>query len=113
MAENGHYNGEFERLVGIVEEIDQRTSQHTDLMGSMAVALREISSNTGVVAKHYAEDNRELSKLAAGKNQVSIFVLLVLMVICGAYVLAEKVSQGQIDINIPFIGLEIVHGGNK
>src|SRR5690242_17039327 len=99
--ENGHYNGQFERLTDLVKEIDERTYRHTDLLGSLAATLREIASNTGVVAKHYADDNRELSRLAAGKNQVSITVFIVLMVLCGAYVLADKVGQGDIEIKLP------------
>lgn len=110
MVGNGQYSGEFERLVRLVEEIDSRTTQNHELLGSMTSVLRDIAQNTAVVANHYASDNRELSKLAAGKNQVSITVVIVLMVLCGAYVLAEKVSQGEIDVRMPLVGLEIVHG---
>lgn len=108
--ENGHYNGQFERLTSLVRQIDERTTQTQELLGSLSSSLGEIARNTGVVAKHYAKDNRALTKLAAGKNQVSITVFIILMLLCGAYVLADKVGQGDIDIRLPLIGLEVVHG---
>lgn len=110
MTGNGQYQGEFEHLINLVEELDTRSKQHGDVLGMMSGHLSAIAENTGAVARHFQEDNRALAGLAAGKNQVSVHVLLVLMVLCGAYVLAEKVSRGDIDVKIPFIGLEISHG---
>lgn len=103
MDENGHYSGEFESLVKVVGDINRRTTQHTNLLGSMTEHLAAIANNTATVAKHYGEvqtDNRTLTK-----NLMRI--LLAVLTLVAVYAIADNLKNSGLEVRIPWLGIEI------
>lgn len=110
---NGYDIRSWHELFRRVTEIDARTQRHEECFETMRDELSTISRNTGVVAEFFAElrqDNRELSRMAAGKNQVPLYLFVLFVVFAGVFILADKVQYGRLDIKIPWLGVELTHG---
>lgn len=109
MAGNGHYSGEFERLVDLVEEIDVRTKTNGALLDSMTGHLQAIASNTGAVAKHYEAvqtDNRALTKLL-------VRLLLVIIGAVAVYLTSDNLKNSGLNVRVPWLGVEITQHDAK
>lgn len=113
MAEgNGLDSQSYKTLFKRLETIDERTKRADERFESMKNELTSISRNTGVVADYFStvgQDNRELSRLAAGKHQVPLYLFVLVITFVAVYILADKVSNSQLEIRIPYI-MEITRG---
>jgi hypothetical protein len=113
MAEgNGYDKQSWAALYMKIEAIDLRTQNHGECFDTMREELSAISKNTGVVADFFQalrEDNRELSRIAAGKNQVPLYLVVVGLVFISIYILVDQLRDSGLDLNIPWLGVSITH----
>lgn len=111
--ENGGYDGQWESLVETVRNIDERSRLHTEANVAMREFLRQIATNTGDMAASFRQDNRDLTQIIVKEKRVPFVLVLVGVIICGAYILADKVEEGNLDISIPLLGIEISHAPER
>lgn len=112
MKLNGHDDGSWEGIVETLKRIDERTRDHHKGSTEMQQELKQINANTAVVAKFvdkFGDDNKELSKLAAGKNQVSSYLVLALLVLWAAYTITDNLKDSTLTLQIPWLGIHIGH----
>jgi hypothetical protein len=76
--------------------------------------LQKIELNTGLMARFTQEQLERITSIAAGKNQVPVIVFIAFLVIGGAYAIAVTLKDANMDVKIPWLGLEISskEGGN-
>jgi hypothetical protein len=71
-----------------------------------AETLKSIEKNTAVVAQFF-EQLENVTNLAAGRNQVPMVVFIAFLVITGAYGIAANLKDANMDVKIPWLGIEI------
>jgi hypothetical protein len=77
--------------------------------------LKRIEANTATVAQFF-EQLDTVTKLAAGKNQVPMTLVVVLVVLATAYAISSNLKDSSTDVKIPWLGVEILggkHDGGK
>ncbi len=88
-------------MLSIVTDIDGRTRQHTIILSALhdklAEPVQKIADNTKDVAntlKELKNENRELTGIAAGKKQVPLSVMIILVLIIGTLWLLDRATRG-------------------
>lgn len=71
--------------------------------------LKRIEANTATVAQFF-EQLDTVTKLAAGKNQVPMALVVVLLVLAAVYAISNNLKDSGTDVKIPWLGVEILHG---
>jgi hypothetical protein len=74
--------------------------------------LKSIETNTATVAQFF-EQLDTVTKLAAGKNQVPMTLVVVLLVLATAYAISSNLKDSSTDVKIPWLGVEILGGANN
>ncbi|TXH14232.1 MAG: hypothetical protein E6R03_09760 [Hyphomicrobiaceae bacterium] len=75
--------------------------------GDKADTLQKIEVNTGLMARFTQEQLESVTRLAAGKNQVPVAVFIAFLVIGGAYAIAVTLKDANMDVKIPWLGIEV------
>lgn len=107
---NGYDKESWHVMFNKIQAIDTRTREHEQCFENMKESLGSISKNTGVVAEFFQElreDNRELSRIAAGKNQAPLYLFVIGIVFISIYIIADQVKDSNLNIDIPWIGVHI------
>src|SRR4051812_533206 len=96
MEEGNGYDKSWGKAMQTLGRVDRRTETIETEVSSLKVLLQTIAANTGTVANFFQamqEGNLELSKLAAGKRQVPLYAFMLLLILCGAYVIIQEVKN--------------------
>jgi hypothetical protein len=70
--------------------------------------LKNIETNTGTVAQFFKQ-LESVTALAAGKNQVSITLVIVMLILGAVGVFIVILRESNLELRIPWAGIEITH----
>lgn len=73
--------------------------------------LKSIEKNTGTVAQFF-EQLDTVTKLAAGKNQVPVSLVISMLVLMAVGVFIVLLKESGMGLKIPYLGIEITHEEN-
>ena len=100
---------ELHRLaVATHEAVIRLESKHT----VNAESLKAIEQNTGnlaTFARQFLEQLDTTTKIASGKNQIPISLVIVALVLVTAYAISNNIKDSKQNIRIPWAGIYIDH----
>lgn len=70
--------------------------------------LKDIAQNTGTVAAFFKQ-LESVTALAAGKNQVSVSVVIAMLILGAVGVFIVMLRESNLELRIPWAGIEITH----